>query len=109
VALGEREMNWLRRFLRVVQVRLLRSPTLLAAFVTALFGMLLVLPYGIWGEQWGMIWFYLTWPTSSLWKFLWDSDAAWPYVTLVTVFHLTLVFFVLRAVVATLRFTRSTA
>ena len=48
--------------------------------------LVLVLPYAVVGETWGMVWYLLTYPLSEWLKFLWDWNVVL-YVAIVTISH----------------------
>ena len=85
----DRMLDWLRYTIFVDRsVRL-------AAWITTVWVFVLLFPYLVVGETWGMIWFYLTLPMSMVFKFTWDSDNPIFYVLIATVAEAMMVFIVL--------------
>jgi len=80
-----RLLEWLYRMRALLAFSWRRASRPRKALVLATpFVAVLLVPFLIWGEQWGMIWFYLAWPWSSTLKSVWDSDIPWVYVLLAT-------------------------
>jgi hypothetical protein len=73
----------LKRLWRYEASHLWRAAKLAAAPV-AIWMILIVFPYVVFGESWGMAWFYLALPMSASLKPMWDSDAPWIYVLTAT-------------------------
>jgi hypothetical protein len=55
-----------------------------ATGLTVAYLLVLLVPFAVIGETWGMVWYYLALPSSELSKDLWDWFGAVPYVGLVT-------------------------
>jgi hypothetical protein len=56
---------------------------------------LILLPYLIIGETWGMVWYYLALPLSALFKDLWEDLGEVAYIAIVSVFNVGLLFVVI--------------
>jgi hypothetical protein len=64
----------------------------IAMAIALIWVVLTLLPYLIIGETWGMVWFYLALPLSSLFKDLWEDLGEVPYVAIVSVYNFWLLF-----------------
>ena len=62
------------------------------AVISAVWMAVLLLPYAVIGETWGMVWYLMTLPISEWFKETWESMGVTFYVGLVTVVHGLIVF-----------------
>ena len=81
-------MKWLDEMLQLPRLRSW------VTWLTLTWTLILLAPFALYGENWGMIFYYLTWPLSESLKSAYEDFGDTTYVGMVSAAHVTAVFMV---------------